>query len=89
MSKNFNIAATEITDLIRVSSAAIFYEFENRFQVETWIFSSDPNHRSRQFIHGSCHEDDVRELVDLGHYARTFHRRIALKLMKIRGDIKI
>lgn len=82
MSKNANISATQITDLIRVSSAAIFYEFENRFQVETWIFSSDPNYRSRQFIHGSCHEDDAEVLFTLGHYARTFHRRIVLKLNK-------
>lgn len=82
MSNNFNIAATQINDLIRVSSAAIFYGHENRFQVETWIFSSDPNHQPRQFIHGSCHEDDAMQLADLGHYARTFHRRITLKLKK-------
>lgn len=79
MSKNFNIVATQITELIRVSSAAIYYEHENRFQVETWIFSSDPIQKSRQFIHGSSYEDVSMKLVD---YAITFHRRIVFKLNK-------
>lgn len=44
MSKNFNISATKITDLIRVSTAAIWYEHENRYQIETIIFSDEELH---------------------------------------------
>lgn len=53
--KNFNIASTIITDKIRVSSAAIFYEefFGNYYLLETWIFSDDPTIKSRQIIHGT------------------------------------
>lgn len=81
MSKNFNIAATKITDLIRVSSAAIWYDHENRFQVETIIFSDDPDMKFRMFIHGN-HFGEIEQDDKILEYARTFHRRIALKLNK-------
>jgi len=57
MSKN--IAHNTITDKIRVSSAVIHYDFVNMYcpypyeQYETWIFSKDPNQKSRQIIHGT------------------------------------
>ena len=80
MSNNFNIASTQITPQIRVSSAAIWYDHENRYQVETVIFSDSEDQRTRQFIHGStCGEDGIDELTE---YAQTFHRRIVLKLRR-------
>ncbi len=51
---NINLGKTQITDKIRVSSAAIFYEawFGDYYQLETWIFSDDKElQRSRQVIH--------------------------------------
>ena len=52
---NMRIRQTQITPLIRVSTAGIFYEeyWGNRFQYETWCFSNDPKQRSFQVIHGS------------------------------------
>ena len=55
--KNFNIDHTEITPTVRVSSAAILYEAEHRFQVETIVFSKDERQPFRMWIHGSVHED--------------------------------
>ena len=81
MSKNFNISATKITDLIWVSSAAIWYDHENRYQIETIVFSSDPDQKFRMFIHGS-HHGDIDQDDKLLEYARTFHRRTTLKLNK-------
>jgi hypothetical protein len=54
--KTENLAHTQITDTIRVSTASIFYEeyFGTYLQVETWIFSSEPYVRSKQIIHGTC-----------------------------------
>lgn len=54
--ENFNIASTIITDKIRVSSAAIFYEnsfFGDYYQLETWVFSTDPTVKNKQIIHGT------------------------------------
>ena len=80
MSNNLNIASTRISPLIRVSSAAIWYDHENRYQVVTFVFSDSQEQRTRQFIHGStCGEDGIDELTK---YAQTFHRRIVLKLRK-------
>lgn len=80
MSNNFNIASTWINPWIRVSSAAIWYEHDNRYQVETFVFSDSQEQRTRQFIHGStCGEDGIDELAE---YAQTFHRRIVFKLRK-------
>lgn len=52
---NISIIHTRITDKIRVSSAAIYYDeaFGDRYQYETWCFSGDPRQRSFQVIHGS------------------------------------
>ena len=80
MSNNFNIASTEISPQIRVSSAAIWYGHENRYQVETFVFSKSEEQPTRQFIHGSMiGEDGIDYLTE---YAQTFHRRIVLKLRK-------
>lgn len=56
--KTQDLGKTQISDNIRVSSAAIFYEawFGNYFQVETWIFSENPLIKSKQIIHGTCNE---------------------------------
>jgi len=49
--KNFNIASTIISDNVRISTAAIFYDeiFGERFQLETWIFKKEG--RSLMKIH--------------------------------------
>jgi hypothetical protein len=54
--KNENLAHTQITDTIRVSTASIFYEahFGNYLQVETFIFSKDERISTQQIIHGTC-----------------------------------
>lgn len=56
--KNIDIAKTQVTDKIRVSSAALFYEesFGNFYQYETWVFSEDPKQPYKQVIHGTYHE---------------------------------
>lgn len=53
--RNYDLGKTQITENIRVSSAAIFYEaeFGNYFQYETFVFSDSPKIKSRQIIHGS------------------------------------
>jgi len=78
MSKNFNIKSTIITDLIRISSAAIWYEYDNRYQIETWIFSSDERYKSTQVIHGSWH-GDIGKRNPMIKYAKTFHEKVAYK----------
>jgi len=79
--KNFNISHTQITPLVRVSSAAIFYESESRFQVETIIFSKDERQRFRMWVHGSVYYDsDFTEPVF--DKCRTFHRRVSRLLVK-------
>jgi hypothetical protein len=53
---NIYLGKTQITDKIRVSSAAIFYEewFGKYYQLETWIFSDDKERQqSRMVIHGT------------------------------------
>lgn len=54
--KNVDLGKTQITPLIRVSSAAIFYEeseIHPYFQYETFIFSSDPRQETKQIVHGT------------------------------------
>jgi len=53
--KNLDLGKTQITDKVRVSSAAIFYENfpVDYYQFETFIFSDDPAIKSKQIIHGS------------------------------------
>lgn len=72
---NFDLGKTKITELVRVSSAAIFYENTPwgvaYFQYETFIFSSDPNFKTRQIIWGSSSgeiiNDDYIRLTQRGH----------------------
>ncbi len=79
--KSFNIDHTQITPLVRVSSAAIYYAAEHRFQVETIVFSKDERQRFKMWIHGSVHEDsDFSEKVFFR--CKTFHRRVAKMLAK-------
>ena len=88
MSKNFNISSTQITPLIRVSSAAIWYDAENRYQVETLVFSDDARQPFRMWIHGSV-PGDLRPVDTDRIYktAVTFHRRVSRLLrMKFRID---
>lgn len=64
--KNEDLGKTQITDKIRVSSAAIFYEewFGKYYQIETWIFSTDPRIKSTMVIHGTCSHLESSKLVD-------------------------
>ena len=50
-----NILTTQITDDIRVSSAAWFTgaHFGDYTQIETWIFSNNSDIESTQIIHGT------------------------------------
>ena len=81
MSKNFNIAATPINLFVRVSSAAIWYEAEDRFQIETIIFSDDSKQNFRMWIHGSRH-GEIDSIDPMLSYAKTFHGRIVRLLVK-------
>jgi len=56
---DIDLGKTQITDKIRVSTAAIFREeyFGKYWLIETWIFSDDLRQRSRQIIHGSSSGD--------------------------------
>lgn len=53
---NIDLGKTKITDLVRVSSAAIYYDMGHYqyYQFETFIFSYDARIKTRQVIHGSC-----------------------------------
>lgn len=55
--KNIDLGKTQITEQVRVSSAAIFYKspfFGDYYQFETFIFSEDKGvQKSRQIIHGT------------------------------------
>lgn len=56
---NLDLGKTAITDKVRVSSAAIFYEnnfFRNYYQLETFIFSDDERQKTRMIIHYTCSE---------------------------------
>jgi hypothetical protein len=78
---NLNLGKTQITDKIRVSSAAIFYEnwFGVYYQYETWIFSTDPIQKSVMVIHGTCGGDiDEKMVVKTQH----IHERMANNLLK-------
>jgi len=79
--KNIDLGKTQITDLIRVSSAAIFYEehFGNYFQYETFIFSKDPNQKTHQIIHGTCWSEPSEKLAAI---SKKVHNYIANNLTK-------
>lgn len=76
--KNVNIGATKITDLIRVSTAAIAYDtnwFGSYYQYETFIFSDDPNLKTRMFIWGTSSGEELSDkYIKL---CETAHRRIS------------
>lgn len=78
MSKNIDIAKTIITDGVRVSSAAIFYEgFPiDYYQYETWIFSDIDNMPSKQIIHGAYSEPNE----SLHRKAKIIHEYISNEL---------
>lgn len=79
---NIDLGKTQITDKIRVSSAAIYNDgnwFGAYYQIETWIFSEDERIKSKMQIHDTC----GREIPDsLINHAKTFHRRISKMLIK-------
>ena len=54
--KNIDLGKTQITDNVRVSSAALHrVEWQGSWWlVETWIFSDDPRQRNVQVVHGEC-----------------------------------
>jgi hypothetical protein len=64
---NIDLGKTQITDKIRVSSAAIYYDgmwFGNYYQLETWIFSDDKERQeSHQIIHGTCGNNIPEKLI--------------------------
>lgn len=78
---NIDLGKTQITESIRVSSAAIFYDewFGKRYQIETWIFSDDKRLKSRMFLHFSHHDKNIpQKHKDL---VTRFHNRIS-KILK-------
>lgn len=79
-SVNIDLGKTQITDKIRVSSAAIWYELHQYYQLETWIFSEDKERcPSRQVIHGTCGQRIPTHMLT---WTSTFHRRVAYGLIK-------
>lgn len=86
MKQSKNLASTVITDKIRVSTAAIYYDewFGERWQIETFIFSSDERIRTRMIIHGSdSFEDNVIESKgSIIEKAIKIHNYISSNLLK-------
>lgn len=89
--RNIDLAKTQITASIRVSTAAIWREehFGKYFIVETWIFSDDPRQKSRQIIHGTPSEFSVSQALQAAQEppefrtAQKVHRQIANNLKAI------
>lgn len=80
--KNQDLGKTQISDTVRVSSAAVFYEewFGAYWQYETFIFSKDPLIKSRQVIHGTCSiETGSKKLTEI---TKKVHGYIANNLLK-------
>lgn len=79
---NIDLGKTKITDKVRVSSAAVFYEFwaGDYYQLETWVFSGDKSvQQSKQVIHGTCGSEIPDSLIEK---TKTFHRRASKLLIK-------
>lgn len=78
---NVDLGKTQITDLIRVSSAAIYYECWpfNYWQYETFIFSNDDNVKTKQVIHGTSGQDGSHKLEC---ETKKVHKYIADNLLK-------
>jgi len=82
--RNFRIIHSQITPLIRVSTAAILYSGFAESPVpyylyETWCFSKDPRRKSFQVVHGTSHDVDFWMLTR----AIKTHRHIANNLKEI------
>lgn len=82
---NVDLGKTQITDKIRVSSAAIFYQemFGDYYQLETWIFSDDERQKSRMVIHCTTGREIPQREKDK---VSKIHKRIADNLLKIYKD---
>lgn len=83
---NIDLGKTQITDKIRVSSAAIFYQemFGDYYQIETWIFSDDKSLKSRMFIHGNtCGTKISEKEIEL---TSSFHRRVS-KILLLKNQV--
>lgn len=77
---NIDLGKTKITDKIRVSSAAIWYEWYNYYQLETWIFSEDKDvQKSRQIIHCTTGSEIPQMSIDK---AKKIHQQISYNLIK-------
>ena len=78
---NVDLGKTQITDKIRVSSAAIFYQelFGNFYQLETFIFSDDKRLKTRMFIHLTTAGEEIPEKYK--ELVARFHRRISKILL--------
>jgi len=80
---NIDLAKTQITQDIRVSSAALYREeyFGSYWMVETWIFSDDPRQQSHQIIHGDPSVWSSLGLENTCAIARKVHAYVAANLM--------
>lgn len=70
---NIDLGKTKISDAVRVSSAAIYYEewFGDFYQLETFIFSDDPKIKGRQIIHKTVSDVggvDKKEIKKVHNY---------------------
>lgn len=78
--RNIHLGKTKITDKIRVSSAAIWYEWYNYYQLETFIFSDDKElQKSRQIIHCTTGSEIPQRYID---EVKKIHKQIADNLIK-------
>ena len=78
---NIDLGKTQITDKIRVSSAAIFYEayFGDYYQLETFIFSDDKERqKTRMIIHGTTGRVIPQKLIDK---VKKIHEKISNNLL--------
>lgn len=79
---NIDLGKTQITDKIRVSTAAIYYDewFGKRYQLETWVFSQDKERqRSLMVIHCSTGTTIPQRRID---EAKKVHKYISDNLFK-------
>lgn len=91
MKQNKNLASTVITDNVRVSTAAIYYDewFGERWQIETFIFSKDERVKTSQIkIHGnvSCEDYVINSKGKTINDAIKIHNYISDNLFKKLGN---
>jgi hypothetical protein len=78
--ENIDLGKTKITDEVRVSSAAIWYDvLGGYYQYETWVFSEDKNFKSEHTIHGTSKDWDN----DMESLTRHKHVEIADKSISL------